>query len=183
MASIKLCRKEGTRGNRLSHANGRTQTRDRRNSVRQDIKSAFNSIERQMVAHILKDLPDIAKWVNRFLEPRRFNISIYNRIIGCTTMTEATPQGSPLRPALLTVYMSHMITQAQEQMDKIREEKNVLRSKGRHDILIPLSFVYDCNSIRVGDKRSMDKCFEKAAEDWGVEWDKEKEWKDAIHLG
>ena len=41
----------------------------------------------------------------------------------------------------------------------------------------------DCNVIRVGDKKTVDKCLREAAEQWGMEWDKEKEWQDGIHLG
>ena len=50
-------------------------------------------------------------------------------------------------------------------------------------MLIPLSFRDDCNSIRIGNKKEMDECFEDAAEEWGLTWDKKKEWKDAVHLG
>ena len=29
----------------------------------------------------------------------------------------------------------------------------------------------------------MDRCFEEAATEWAMEWDKQNEWKDARHLG
>ena len=50
-------------------------------------------------------------------------------------------------------------------------------------MFIPLSFVDDCNSVRVGDKKTLDRCLGEAAKDWGMEWDKDKEWKDGMHLG
>ena len=46
-----------------------------------------------------------------------------------------------------------------------------------------MSFVDDCNSIRIGSKKEMDECFNEAAEEWGLSWDKGKVWKDAVHLG
>lgn len=56
-----------------------------------DIKSAFNSISREKVGEILVALSDLAKWVDRFLEPRKFDITIDGRVIGSTTMTAGTP--------------------------------------------------------------------------------------------
>ena len=117
-----------------------------------DIKFAFNSMEKRKVAEILKDLPDVAEWVDRFLQPRKFNIRLDGRIIGSTTMTEGTPQGSPLSPALFTIYMSQMITEAQNKIDKAMTDRTTTRSHGSKDVFIPLSFVDDCNSVRIGDK-------------------------------
>ena len=82
-----------------------------------DIKSAFNSVERAKVAEILKDQPDIAAWIDRFLEPRSFDITIDGRRIGSTTTTGGTPQGLPLRLALFSIYMSHMIKESQQKLD------------------------------------------------------------------
>ena len=82
-----------------------------------DIKSAFNSVGGGNVAEIFKDLPDLALWIDRFLEPRNFNIVIDQGNIGSTTMTGGAPQGPPLSPALFSIYMSHMITEAQQEMD------------------------------------------------------------------
>ena len=71
--------------------------------------------------------------------------------------------------------MSHMITEAQESMDRRQEARRETRNKGQQNLLIPLSFVDDCNSIRVGDKKSMDLCFEELATRWGMEWEKGKQ--------
>lgn len=68
--------------------------------------------------------------------------------------------------------MNHMITEAQEKMDKKQEGRRVTRGKREQNLLIPLSSVDNCNSIRIGSKKKMD---EGSAEEWGVEWDKSKE--------
>ena len=46
-----------------------------------------------------------------------------------------------------------------------------------------LTFVDDCNSIRVGSEAVMDKGLKEAAEEWGVEWDESKNWANGVHLG
>ena len=93
-----------------------------------DIKAAFNAVERAKVAEILEDTPDLA---DRFLEPRTFDIKIDRRTIGRTRMTGGTPQGSPLSPAIFVVYMSHMVTQAQQQID-IADKRKTRRQTNSH---------------------------------------------------
>ena len=66
--------------------------------------------------------------------------------------------------------MSHMITAAQPQLDKL----DTWRMPKQHNLFIPLSFVDDYNSVSIGDKTSMDKCLGDAAEMWGMECDKDK---------
>ena len=41
-----------------------------------DIKSAFNAVDRANVAYFFQDLQDLAIWIDRFLEPRSFDIMI-----------------------------------------------------------------------------------------------------------
>ena len=129
-----------------------------------DIKSAFNSVERTKVAEILADTLDLAAW---FLEPRTFDIKIDGRIIGSTRMTGGTPQGSPLSPALLHVTYNHR---------DAAEDGHTRHTENKEDTK-PL------HSSKLRDKRTLDKCLQEAAENWGMEWDKDKEWKDGIHLG
>ena len=80
------------------------------------------------------------------------------------------------------VYMRHMITEAQEEMDDKQESRRNTRVKQQQTLLIPLSFVDDCNSIGIGSKRDLEKCSEQGAKEWALMWDKSTEWKDAIHL-
>ena len=37
--------------------------------------------------------------------------------------------------------------------------------------------------MRVGDKKAMDQCLGKAATQWGMEWDRNKDWCNGVHLG
>ena len=69
-----------------------------------------------------------------------------------------------------------MITEAQQQLDKLDTRK----TRQQHNLVIPLSFVDDCNSVRVSNKKFMDKCLEDRC---GMEWDKDMGWKDGTHLG
>ena len=96
-------------------------------------------------------------WIDRFLEPRSFDIMIDGRRIGSTTMNGGSPQGSPLSPVLFSICMSHVITEAQQQLDIL----DTRQSRKQHK---PLSFVDACNSVRVGNKKNMDRGLEEAGE-------------------
>ena len=61
---------------------------------------------------VTRDLPDIQAWVE---ERRKFEMKTHGRSLGTVTITQGTPQGSPLRPAIFSIYM---ITEAQRDMEK-----------------------------------------------------------------
>jgi len=121
-----------------------------------DIKAAFNSLDRDMMYEILKEHQDLRDWVNYFLRPRTFNIRADGKVIGRTTMVRGTPQDSPVSPTLLTIYMSAVVKCAEEELGKREEVRGAgarLRSQGRERagrVFIPLSYIGDVNSIRVG---------------------------------
>jgi len=55
-----------------------------------DIKSAFNSLDRDEMREILKGHEGYQEWVDHFLRPRTFNIKVDERVIGKATMTGGT---------------------------------------------------------------------------------------------
>jgi len=126
---------------------------------RRDIKSAFNSLDRDVMREVLRGHGDLRNWVDYVLRPRTFEVKIDGRVIGKGTMVGGTPQGSPLSPTLFTAYMSAMVWEA-ERLLKHREElesetrrPNVeTRNRGTHhapekgrDRFIPLSYIDDVN--------------------------------------
>lgn len=72
--------------------------------------------------------------------------------------------------------MSHTITQPQEHVGEC--DKRMTTANG--NLVIPLRSVDNCKSRGQED---VDKCFEAATTEWGMEWDKSTEWKDGVHLG
>ena len=58
--------------------------------------------------------------MNDWLAPRNFNIEVDGHTIGGATMSGGAPQGSPLLPALFTVYMSSVVWETKTQRDRVR---------------------------------------------------------------
>jgi len=48
---------------------------------------------------------------------------------------------------------------------------------------IPLSYIYDVNSVGVGKACPMDEALEETSSRYRVRWDRLKDWKNGIHLG
>jgi len=154
-----------------------------------DIKSAFNSLDREVVREILAGHKDLCEYVDHFLRLRNFEVRVDGRRIGKGTMVGGTPQGSPLSPALFTVYMSAMVWKAEREMERFEEEsrhkmstRRELGGTRRGGTFIPLSYIDDVNSIRVGNPRQMDKALESAAKEFNLQWDRSKDWKNEVHL-
>ena len=132
-----------------------------------DIKSAFNALDRKVMKEVLVKHKDLQECIDHFLRPREFEVKVDGKRIGKGTMTGGTPQGSPLSPALFTVYMSAMVRRVERELRKTEEErrhKMVTRGKEarREGTFIPLSYIDDVNSIRVGGSRQMDEALESA---------------------
>lgn len=160
-----------------------------------DIKSAFNSLDRDEMYKILQDHDDLREWVDHFLRPRSFDVKVDGKRIGRTTMVGGTPQGSPISPTLFTIYMSKVVWEAERELDKL--EGGGRRSSRRAGVeaggagenntrvrdFTPISYIDDVNSIRVGKPKNMDKALEGVSQKYKLTWDRSKDWKDKVHLG
>ena len=86
--------------------------------------------------------------------------------------------------------MSRVVWKAEEELDELegrrRSSKRVKARGGgpgtRRDF-IPLSYIDDVNSVRVGKVTNMDRALEGAATKYRLTWDRSKDWKDKVHLG
>ena len=106
--------------------------------VGRDAQSAFNSVRREYAREILGGHKGLQEWIYDWLAPRRFNIEVDNQVIGSTKMTGGTPQGSPLSPALFTIYMSKVVWKAEE---LLRQRKNGSVEKGtQRELLAPVFY-------------------------------------------
>jgi len=151
--------------------------------VGRDAQSAFNSVRRDYARELLGGHKELQEWIYDWLAPRQFNIEVGNHVIGSTKMTGGTPQGSPLSPALFTIYMSKVVWEAEEILRQRKDGRELRR--GRRESYWPLSFIDDVNGVRIGGEREMDEALAKAGEEAGIKWDREKDWRGSKgrHLG
>jgi len=151
--------------------------------VGRDAQSAFNTVQRGHVRKILKDHTHLRDFIDDWLSPRQFEMEVDGQVIGKVTMTGGTPQGSPLSPALFTVYMSSVVREVERLLSQRGGGRQL--QEGRRVSYWPLSFIDDVNGVRVGSEKELDKALEAAAEVAGVRWDRDKDWKGnkGRHLG
>jgi len=150
--------------------------------VGRDAQSAFNTVRREYLRDVLRAHPDLGDWIDDWLAPRRFEMEVDGRPLGEVRMTGGTPQGSPLSPALFTVYMSSVVRDAEK---LLHEQKGMKTRRGRRTSYWPLSFIDDINGVRVGGEKEMDEALEIAGGRAGIKWDRTKDWRGTRgkHLG
>jgi len=150
--------------------------------IGRDAQSAFNTLRREKAREILQTQGWLGRWIDDWLAPREFEVEVDGRRLGRTTMTGGTPQGSPLSPALFTIYMSEVIRNAEK---KLTERRHMELRQDRRKRYWPLSFIDDVNGVCVGGEREIDRALEEAGNDAGIRWDREKNWrgKHGKHLG
>jgi len=151
--------------------------------VGRDAQSAFNTLRRTHVKTILKHHKRLQEWVDDWLTPREFTMEVDGQALGKVTMTGGTPQGSPLSPALFTIYMSSVVWDAEDRLRQ-RVGGRELRQERRVSYW-PLSFIDDVNGVRVGGEKELDEALEAAARKAGVRWYHDKDWTGSKgkHLG
>ena len=147
-----------------------------------DIKSAFYSLDREVTREVLAGHEDLQEYVDHFLRLRNFEVRVHGKKIGGGTMVGGTPQGSPLSPALFTVYMSAMVWKAEKRLREAEEEgRHKMDTRGRsrgvreEKTFIPLSFIDDVNSVRKVNPDPMDEALESAAAEYHLKWDRSKD--------
>jgi len=150
--------------------------------IGRDAQSAFNTLRRDHTKTILEKEGWLGEWIDDWLAPREFDVEVDGRWIGRTTMTGGTPQGSPLSPALFTIYMSSVVWAAEKQL---KERKHMTLRNPKRERYWPLSFIDDVNGVCVGSVKEVDAALQSAAEEAGIRWDREKNWsgKGGKHLG
>ena len=151
--------------------------------IGRDAQSAFNTVRRHHMRRILDKYEDLGSWIDDWLAPRTFEMEVDGRNLGQACMTGGTPQGSPLSPALFTVYMSSIVWEVEKKLKQNPGGRNL--RKEREVNYWPLSFIDDINGVRIGSERELDRAMEAAAKEAGVRWDREKNWKGnkGRHLG
>ena len=150
--------------------------------IGRDAQSAFNTLRREVTKKILDQHVWLKWWIDDWLAPRSFGIEVDGKEIGRTTMTGGTPQGSPLSPALFTIYMSSVVWAAERKLTQ-RGGRELRRERVKQ--YWPLSFIDDVNGVCIGSEKVVDKALGEAGREAGIRWDTEKNWKGnkRKHLG
>jgi len=151
--------------------------------VGRDAQSAFNTVRREHMRQILQNHGWLRDWIYDWLAPRQFTMEVDGQTLGSVTMTGGTPQGSPLSPALFTVYMSSVVWEAEQRLRQRPGGRELRRE--RRESYWPLSYIDDVNGVRIGGEEEMDEALTAAAEAAGVRWDHDKDWRGnrGKHLG
>jgi len=143
--------------------------------IGRDAQSAFNTLRRDVTYRILRQHEWLRWWIDDWLAPREFGIEVDGKEIGRTTMTGGTPQGSPLSPALFTIYMSSVVWAAEEKLTQ-RGDRELRNAKVKR--YWPLPFIDDVNGVCVGSEKEVDRALAAAGMEASIRWDKEKNWKE-----
>jgi len=59
---------------------------------------------------------------------------------------------------------------------------NTRKGGSGEGVFVPLSYIDDVNSVRVGPPGPMDEALETAAAEFNLQWDRSKDWKNGVHL-
>jgi len=150
--------------------------------IGRDAQSAFNTLRRDHVRTLLQGEGYIGQWLDDWLAPRQFEVMVDGKILGTARMTGGTPQGSPLSPALFTIYMSSVVWDAER---RLKERNHMVTRQPIREKFWPLSFIDDINGVCVGSEKEIDRALQGAAEVAGIKWDMEKNWRGTKgrHLG
>ena len=126
---------------------------------------------------ILAEHPRLLRKIEDFLKLRTPKTKVGDQVIGETTMTGDTLQGSPLSLGLFAVYMSRR----GEEIDrnKPRRERRTAGTAVGFDLL---KLIDDCNSVMKRGSKKMDKCLEKAGIKYKLKWDKSKAWRSGVTI-
>jgi len=122
-----------------------------------------------------------------FSETKDIHIKADRRVIGTTTTGGGTPQSTPISPTLFTIYMSALVGEMEE-MSRSEGGKGMNTRGGKakdrnRRKFIPLSYIDDVSSVRVGREDKMDKVLTEVAPRYRLKWDRSKDWVNEVHLG
>jgi len=132
----------------VSRAEGALRNGQRATLLCKDIVLAFNNTGGQGVQEELDRAgcgTRIKKFVEHFLKPRTFQIGWDGLSRGSARMDEGTPQGSPISPVLLLIYIGSTVRRAQRLIEDI-PDRTPHRESAR---TAPSSYISPTLSVRI----------------------------------